>query len=228
MNPVEWLQVQLAVKLLWKRPGKTAEAIRGFQATEADGVWHLHRALARAEDPKLRAILFSHSIEELSHADEFARTYRDYSDLPFSAIQYERADLADRNAELWRAIAYVNVGEHDATERFRRIAGALPDGRLRDALARIVRDEDGHVDLTNAMLVKMGASPTEARRELFRVRLARAWQAWLRTGQRVVDSLATLLLSIAYVLLGPWLAASARRRLSSRFVEFDNSRLKKL
>lgn len=228
MKPFEWLQVQLAVKWLWKRPGKAAEAIRGFQATEADGVWHLHRALSRVKDPKTRAILFSHSIEELSHADEFARAYREYSDVPFSAIQYERGDLASARAELWRTIAFVNVGEKDATERFRQIAHALPECNLRTALGKIVEDEDGHVDLTNSMLVKMGATPRQARSEMLKVRVSRAWEAWLRTGKRVVDTLATALLSLAYVLLGPLLASSARRRLSVRFVEFDNSQLKKL
>ena len=52
------LRVRLAVSIGWAMKGKLPEAIRGFQATEADGVWHLHRGLARLKDPKYRAILF--------------------------------------------------------------------------------------------------------------------------------------------------------------------------
>jgi hypothetical protein len=222
------LKIRFAVSVVWTMKGKLAEAIRGFQATEADGVWHLHRGLVRIRDPRHRAILFAHSLEEEAHAEEFADAYRHYGEHAMKPAPYEREDLYAESEPLWKTFAYVHQGEKDATHRFRLIEGSLDRGRLKDSLGRIVRDEEGHVDLTNRMLIEMGASDRAIRSELGRVRRSRVWQAWLRIGKRVVDKLATLLLSVSYFLFGPLLFVFARRRLRSRVVEFDNCRLKRL
>src|SRR3954467_11758550 len=89
------LKVQLAVSVGWTIKGKLPEAIRAFQATEADGVWHLHRGMKRLTDPKIKAIMFAHSLEEESHAEEFAITYNQYADRVMTPAAYERADLYD-------------------------------------------------------------------------------------------------------------------------------------
>lgn len=222
------LRIWLVVKLVWSSRRRLAEAVRGFQATEADGVWHLHRGMRRVTDPKQRAILFTHSLEEESHADEFGRVYSAYADRIASPLAYERADLHPSSAALWKTVAYVHVGEEDATSRFRDLRDALDEGPLRQALARIVADESTHVDLTHDMLLAMGAREHEVRREVVRVRLARLWERWLRSGKRIVDALATLLLSAAYLTIGVFLSWPARRRLASRVVEYDNNRLKRL
>lgn len=222
------LRIWLVVKILWSSQRRVAEAVRGFQATEADGVWHLHRGIRRVTDPKQRAILFTHSLEEESHAEEFARVYSAYADRIASPPSYEREDLHPPSSALWKSIAYVHVGEEDATSRFRDLRDALDEGPLRAALARIVADESTHVDLTHDMLLAMGAREGEIRREVLRVRLARLWENWLRAGKRVVDVIATLLLSTAYVTLGVFLTIPARRRLAQRLVEYDNNSLKRL
>lgn len=225
---VERCKVRLTVWLLWRSPRVVAEAIRGFQATEADGVWHLHRGMRAVEDPAQKAILFAHSLEEECHADAFAAVYARYAGAPFAPKHYEREDLYRAPDAPWRLVAYVHVGERDATERFRLIAEAAGDGPLRDALAQIVEDESGHVDLTHEMLLRMGAREPEIRAAYRRVRLARAWGRWLRAGKRVVDNLATLLLSAVYFAAGPFAAGTARRRLARRVVEHDNNQLKRL
>lgn len=218
----------LVVRLFWRSPGRLASVVQGFQATEADGVWHLHRSMRRTSDPKRRAILFTHSLEEESHAEEFGRLYASLALRPGAPSTYERHDLHPTSAPLWKSLAYVHVGEEDATERFRHLQGVLPDGPLRTSLERIVADEATHVDLTHDMLVAMGASEGAIRGEVLRVRLTRAWENWLRAGKRVVDLVATVLLSAAYVLLGVALTIPARRRLTGGTVEYDNNRVKAL
>lgn len=225
---IERLRIWFVVRFVWSSRQRMADAIRGFQATEADGVWHLHRGLRRISDPKQRAIVFTHSIEEESHAEEFARVYRTYSDRVMTAATYERSDLQRPADALWKTFAYVHVGEEDATERFRHLRDALGEGELKEALGRIVADEDTHVDLTHDMLIAMGATDPEIRREVLKVRASRLWETWLRSGKRVVDVVASVLLSAAYVVLGVFLAEPARRRLNSRVVEFDNNQLKRL
>lgn len=228
LKPIEKLRIWFVVKVIWSSRRRMAEAIRGFQATEADGVWHLHRGMRRISDPKQRAIVFTHSIEEESHAEEFARVYGVYADRVMTPATYERDDLVGADDALWKAFAYVHVGEEDATERFRHLRDALGDGALKEALGRIVADEDTHVDLTHDMLLAMGARDGEIRREVFRVRAARLWETWLRSGKRVVDVVASVLLSAAYVVLGVFLAEPARRRLDRRVVDYDNNQLKRL
>lgn len=227
-SPLEKLRIWFVVTFVWSSPRRLAEAVRGFQATEADGVWHLHRGLRKITDPKRRAIVFTHSLEEESHAEEFGRVHKLYASQVSSAAAYEREDLRRNEDALWKTFAYVHVGEEDATERFRQLRAALPDGALKEALGRIVADEDTHVDLTHDMLVAMGATDREIRAEVFRVRAARLWEGWLRSGKRVVDVVATAILSAAYVLLGVFLTAAAKRRLAQRVVAYDNNRIKSL
>lgn len=222
------MKVRFAVSFVWRRNTKIAEAIRGFQATEVDGVWHLHRGLARVTDAKQRAILFAHGLEEESHAEEFTAAYHHYGDRSMTPASYERRDLYAPSEPAWKTFAYVHVGERDATDRFRIIREALDGGVLRNSLTRIVEDEAGHVDLTHRMLIQMGATDRSIAREVRRVRLVRLWEQWLRVGKRVVDNLATLLLSITYFVMGPLLFWFARRRLAARFVEYDNNKLKRL
>lgn len=226
---LEKISVRLSLATSWRRRGRKAAAIRGFQATEADGVWHLHRGLSRVADPKLRAILFTHSLEEDAHAEEFGHVYKAYTDQILPAANYEREDLYGAGTALWRSLAFVHVGEEDATGRFRTIAEALPAGDpLRASLQKIVEDEEGHVDLTAKLLEQLGAAPADVQREYGRVRLARLWQAWLRSGKAAIDSLATVLLSAVYFVMAPFLFLVARKKLASRFVEVDNNRAKRL
>lgn len=228
LSLIERVKVFATVRWLWRSDRDVAEAIRGFQATEADGVWHLHRGMARVTDPRQKAVLFTHSLEEESHADEFASIYGRYSPTPMQAKHYEREEIYTGDGAAWRLLAFVNVGEKDATERFKLIADAVGDGPLRDSLGRIVDDESGHVDLTHDMLLRMGATEAEIRGARLRVRLSRAWERWMRAGKRVVDVVATALLSAVYLLAGPFVARAARRRLAQRVVEYDNSRIKRL
>lgn len=228
LTPWEKLKIRLAVSVGWSIKGKLAEAIRGFQATEADGVWHLHRAFYKLDDPRRKAILFTHSLEEESHAEEFAHIYGKYSERVMTPASYEREDLYPADDDAWKVFAYVHVGEVDATDRFRYIHKLIDDGHLRRSLNKIVMDEDGHIDLTHDMLIEMGVSEKSIKSELFRVRAQRLWQEWLRTGKRVVDNVATLLLSATYYLVGPLLFLTAKKRLSARRVDYDNNHIKRL
>lgn len=222
----ERLGVALAVRL-GSSPAHVAEVIRGFQATESDGVWHLHRGIRKVESPRERAIVFGHCLEEEAHADAFADTYGRVTDGVFRPVHFERQDLDSRQSPAWKTFAYVHVGEIDATQRFRVLAETLPPGALRSCLETVVGDEEGHVDLTFGMLERLGAAPAAIRREVRRVRLRRAWEAWLRLGRGAIDRLATAALSLAYFAAGPLLASAARRKLASGSVT-DTTGIKRL
>jgi rubrerythrin len=225
---LETIRVKVAIAVGWKIGNRKAEAIRGFQATEADGVWHLHRVMAAINDPEIKAFLFTHSLEEETHAEEFASIYQRYTDHAIPPATYERNDLLSDGDPIWKALAFVHVGEEDATARFGLLTSNLGPEPLRDSLAQIVEDEEGHVDLTEQILLKLGATQAEIRKEYGRVRRRRLWEEWLRSGRRVVNLIAEGLLSIAYFGLAPLVFLSARRALKSKTVAYDNNRVKRL
>ena len=225
---LERIKVRLIVSLFWRSRAQMLLSVNSFQATEADGVWHLLRGIDAAEDPKVRATLFEHLIEEESHADEFVRVYRSEGDRAFVPTPFERKDLYPASEPTWKLIAYVHVGEVDATERFSLLRDALPPGELKSALGTIVRDEEGHIDLTHEVLLGLGATEDEIRRVYRSVRMRRAWEHWLRTGKRVVNWVAVALLSMVYFALAPFFFLTARRKLRERFVEYDNNHLKRV
>lgn len=231
LSAIERLKVRLAVSVeLTGEPAKArvGELIRGFQATEADGVWHLYRGMRRIEDPRERAIIFGHCLEEESHADAFVAAYKHYGARVFTPTHFERKPLYTGDEPIWKTFAFVHVGEVDATERFRMLSEELPAGALKECLSNVVSDEEGHVDLTYDMLKRLGASDTAIRAQVRSVRLRRLWERWLRLGKRVIDSFADVLLSIIYFVFGALLFSAARRRLTSGFVTYDNNRVKHL
>lgn len=226
---IERVKVWLSLRVLWKaNPELKFEAIRNFQATEADGVFHLLRGVRRTPTAKEKAILISHIIEEESHADIFASVYSRESNRAMVPSFFERENLYSESDPLWKLIAYVHVGEDDATLRFNEMLRFLDDGPLKSALEKIVRDEEGHIGLTEQLAGKMGASPRQLRGEALRVRLRRLKSQWFRMGERVINHLSSVLLAMTYLVFGLLLAPSARKKLKERVVNYDNNRVKML
>jgi hypothetical protein len=229
LDAIERLKIRFAVSIGWAAaPDRVPEVIRGFQSTEADGVWHLYQGMRSISDPKERAIVFGHCLEEEAHSDAFARVYRHYAGRVFTPTHFERKPIYGDDEPAWKTLAFVHVGEVDATQRFRLLREALPEGPLRECLKTVIEDEEGHIDLTHHMLVRMGATDASIRSQVRKVRLRRAWEGWLRIGKRVVDNLANLSLSIIYYVFGLFLAGAARRKLAQAFVAHDNNTLKQL
>ena len=229
LTAIESLKIKFAVSVGWSAaPGRVSEVIRGFQATEADGVWHLYQGMRSIDDPKERAIIFGHCLEEESHADAFASAYRHYGARVFSPTHYERKHLYAGDQPIWKTFAFVHVGEVDATQRFRLLKETLPAGALKECLSTVVSDEEGHIDLTYNMLKRLGATDGSIRSEVRWVRMRRLWERWLRVGKQVVDNLANVALSITYYVFGVFLYGVARRRLMAGFVTYDNNKPKRL
>ena len=217
-----------AVKIAWKSPSRRLAAVKGFHATEADGVWHLRQYMKAVSDPEQRAHIFTHSLEEESHAAAFEKLYNAESSYRLNPSLYERQALYSPDEASWKPLAYVHVGEVDATERFRMLHRQLPPSPLRSSLETIIADEDGHVGSTEELVLASGASQVEATREYRAVRRRRAWEEWLRVGRHTVDRLVSLQLAAIYYLAGPLVTYSARKKLTSSAVSYDNNRIKSL
>lgn len=218
-----------AVKFLWKLKGIRHQAIQSFQATEADGVWHLFRGLDKETDPKLKASLFSHLIEEQSHADLFAKTYKEETGRAFQYKNVERFDIYPHLEPSWKNLVYVHVGEIEAVSRFGKIINNLTPSPLRTSLESILKDEEGHVDLTMDGVLELGIEERQFKAELNKIQRKRFKEAWMRTGGRGVDNFSNLLLSTLYFfLVGPFLFLFARKKIDSKTVVYDNNTIKEV
>ncbi|MAZ49196.1 MAG: hypothetical protein CME65_11580 [Halobacteriovoraceae bacterium] len=216
-----------AVRLLWKSNSKKGEAIQSFQATEADGVWHLFRGIKKEQDPRTLSHLFSHIIEEQAHADMFAKTFRQEIDQPFQHKTVERADIYDNNEPSWKHLVYVHIGEIEAVSRFSKLIDYLPNSPLKSTLTDILKDEEGHVNLTMDSVIGLNVPAKKVKKELRKVKIRRLKEAWLRTGARGVDQIANLILSIIYYLvLGPCLFIFARKKIKAERITYDNNHMK--
>ena len=217
----------VAVKVLWQNKKIKGKAIRSFQATEADGVWHLFRGIKKEEDPEVLSQLFTHIIEEQAHADMFAKTYKDEIDQPFQHKTVERADLYDKFEPSWKQLAYVHIGEIEAVSRFNKLVNYLPPSPLKATLVKILKDEEGHVDLTMDSIIGLNVSPKKVKHELRKVKVRRFKEAWLRTGARGIDQFANTLLSLIYfIILGPCLFVFARHKINSQKITYNNNFVK--
>jgi len=213
METFDYLKVALLVRIGWRLfPGKFTEAIRRFEATEEDSSWHLLRGAVHATDPRHRAELFEQALEEISHAEEFRHFYRQYTGAKIRRMQEEKRILFGKN-ETWRLFAFCLVGENDAAERFGKIAAQNFSPELNRLLKRILADEKGHQKKAETLLAECGVSETAMNREILAIRLRRLREAWLRSGRQIADLVASIILTVVYLLFSGPFCMIARRRL---------------
>lgn len=185
------------------------EILARFQAVEADGVWHLLRIFERS-NARDRVHIFGHLIEEMSHADQFAQLAKRKSALPVHFPQVERVDLYPPSVPAWKTLAFVHVGEVDATNQFRAIVESLPAGELQKSFSGMMGDESGHVALTESVALSHGATQRQLKLGALSVRMRRLKEAWMRSAQRLGNAFSFLLLSAIYWTVVPVFTLYAR------------------
>lgn len=222
------IYIFLVVKFLWKFKSIKHNAIRSFQATEDDGVWHLHQVFNSTYDPKIKADVFTHILEEDSHASLFKKVYEQESKTNFTRQYYEREDLLPDDKDLWRKIAYVHVGERDATARFKTIISYLNESPLKKTLRTIVADEEGHIDLTYGMIEQYHDNVEDIKKEVARIDFLRMKDALARSINRIANMISSIFLYILFLCVAPFCFIFVRKKFDLALVEYDNNYIKKL
>jgi rubrerythrin len=225
-NPLVVLKTRLLLKFFWT-PSKLAEILARFQAVEADGVWHLERALERTSGPH-RVELFGQIIEEMSHADRFSSLAKSCSTSSIYFPQVEREDLYAATQPVWKTLAFVHVGEEDATSQFDAIVKSLPEGDLRRSFASMLVDESGHVGLTESLALSLGISKGQLKKGVYEVRLRRLKEAWMRMGQGFMSRISFILLSLVYWLVVPAFFLFARAFMTRNHTNLATDQAKRL
>jgi hypothetical protein len=227
LYPMEMVYSRLIARLWRSYPRLQAKAVRRFQSVEADGVWHLFQVLQQTTDPRERAKVFQHVLEEDSHAELFRDVFCSENSECFQPLQSPRSELTPGGFEAWRAFVHVHVGEVSATRRFTALSRALPEGPLSSALKRIVRDEEGHIGLTEELARHLQVEERKVASELLAVRWSRFIGSLRQLALQAMNQITGFLLIVGYWLLGGFAALTLRARMRQPRVLVNNNYMKK-
>jgi len=216
---VRKLLIRMVFPINWRlRPARIAQGLQRFGNTESDSAWQILYALHAIDDPKIRCLVLQHAFEEVHHGVEFPRVAKPY--MPRLPYKYcpERKPLFDPTrgaAGLADFLAYAHVGEMDVFDQFDSYAAGIGTCDAQSVFREAKLDEDGHVGLTWNLLVAVSGSAKAAARLVFRARVKRVWEAWLRLGKGFGEVPLTVVLSALYLVFGLLLVIPMRLRLAA-------------
>lgn len=211
--------ISLLLPIIWKFSRKrTAAALLRFQSTEVDSAWqNLYILNNTKHDPKHNAKMFQHVLEEIHHAHLFSKLAKNYSDdlLPVPTTEREPLYINksnDQNA-LKNFFAYEYIGEADVSHQFKTYESAAPFDDIKKVFARLKNDEIGHVRYTRSMFNELVTSKWERFTLIFKIRLRRTYEAWLRLGHTLGIIPSEVLLRVIYFSFGWSLNRQAKEKL---------------
>lgn len=213
------LLIRLLTPLVWSASEKRKlAALQEFSDTELDSGWQSLHALERVEDPRAKAVLFLHALEEFRHADMFAALLGSYSRAPLNHPVFARkamlADAASRDG-LLEFLAQVYVGESEINRDFVAYSRSGVDAPIRELFTRIKKDEEGPEEVGWDLMRRCGdRSAGELRWLVFKKRAAHAWRRYANATQSVGNLWLSVLLGVVYALVGPFAFLPLRARLA--------------
>ncbi len=197
---------------------RTASALLRFQSTEIDSAWQNLYILNNAQhDPRYCAKMFQHVLEEIHHAALFSNLAKNYSDdlLPIPSAERDPLYLngLDNQRALKNFFTYEYIGEADVSHQFSTYERAAPFDDIKKVFGRLRIDEMGHVRYTKSVFYELVSNRWERFTLLFKIRLKRAYETWLRLGNTIGIIPSEVLLRIVYFTFGWSIARQAKERL---------------
>jgi len=189
-----------------------------FGETETDGGRDLLRAAELTRDPLLRRLYLLHAVDEQRHGTLFRRRAAAMLASGTGARQDETAapaghgldDLDVERESDETMLAFLHVAERSAASRFsvyRNVLGSDPETqRIFDD---ILHDEKFHMNYTLTQLVRV--SPERHRAKLWRARLTRLWNAYLRVASALAGVIGGAILTVQYFVVLPLFAMLSKR-----------------
>jgi len=214
--------IQLLHRWVWRDANRRARKLLNFAEIEADGGRDLVRAAELTQDPTLRRLYLVHAADEARHADLFrSRGTALLRSLPRSAaaaFQWNWAVPGERGLDDLRVnsetdaslLAFLHLSEKAAAGHFAAYGDAVAHDPQTGAVFReILQDETFHMNYTLAQLTRV--SPERRRLLLWRARLGRLWNAYLRAMSAIAGVMGTVILTLQYFILLPAFAFLAKR-----------------
>lgn len=147
--------------LIWKHfPKRKAQALQEFSSIEKDSGCQLLWALELIPDPKYKAYILQHVIEEFYHSEVFEDLSKVYTDNYLVHRLLPREMLVNRKStipELYEFFSYAHVGEKAVNRDFSYYLDAPIDTKIVAVFNRVVKDESNHVHDTDDILKEMTA-----------------------------------------------------------------------
>jgi hypothetical protein len=195
--------VRLFTRSIWRQSPHAAEdAFRRFSEAESDSGWQFLQAMRDAQDPQLRAYLFTNSLEEFRHAELFAGLS---GDAPSRRPSRFREKVYDGNLPLF--LARVHVAESNIYRQFNAYAEAGGPS-LRDVVKTVMDDEQHHQE--NALDALADISGTTSKVLERRARFESFVKGWLGFTRSLHTTFVNALLTAVFypalaakVFLGP-------------------------
>jgi len=214
------LLIRTSLPLLWRTSSRrTAAGLQRFAVAEAESAWQLLNVLDSVDEPKLRARVFQHALEEFHHSSEFDRVARPYCEaLPPRPLP-ERDPLydpADGEEGLAKFMAYAHVGELEVFGQFDAYAAGIGPCDAREVFKSAKKDELGHVGLTRHLFVSMSGESAVGM-AVMKARFQRLYETWLRFSRGFGEIPSAILLGTIYLLSAPLLALPCRARLADSY-----------
>lgn len=189
-----------------------------FGETETDGGRDLLRAAELTRDPLLRRLYLLHAVDEQRHGTLFRR--RAAAMLVSGTIADDRAETAPAGHGLddldvaresdETMLAFLHVAERSAASRFAVYRNVLrSDPETQRIFDDILHDEKFHMNYTLTQLVRV--SPERHRAKLWRARLTRLWNAYLRVASALAGVIGGAILTVQYFVVLPLFAMLSKR-----------------
>jgi rubrerythrin len=207
---------------VWSNPLRRARKLLQFAEVEGNGSRDLLRAAERTNDPTLRRRFLAHSRDEARHAQLFRTRGLDLCAMrPASRFGPSLSDwvapgengLEDvqiDDASTASLLAFIHLSESAAARDFaeyRRVLRADP--QTSKVFEQVLRDEEFHMRYSLNELNRI--APGRSRFLLWKARLRRLWNAYLRLAMALAGAIAAILLTIQYFVLLPPFALAAKR-----------------
>jgi hypothetical protein len=212
--------IGLLSEVSWRLPGWPVKLLTAFSQSERGSAYDVLYAIEHTDRRDLRLRYFRHAMDEARHAGVFVqraqalggadRTLAVLGDAGYLSSHgiIGNETLFERYGEMG-FLAFVYVAEADAVEQFKvYIDRQLPDEDTLSVLHGILKDERFHVSYSRAALKHY--DPAAVKRAIFKIRLDRFKERWLRGSIHIGHAVNSIWLSLMYLLVVAPFRAVAR------------------
>lgn len=209
--------IRFLTPIVWRvSKARKLDALQEFSDTELDSGWQCLLAMDAVQDPKVKADLFQHCLEEFFHAEMFFSLLVSLSDAPRKRPAFAREMLLrSQDPDAFLAfLVQVYVGETEINRDFQAYGESGIEEPIRALFCRIKGDEEAHEEDSWKLLVRLAGNKFwKLRWYLFRAHALRAWRRYKGAMQTIGNLVLYLNLSAIYFLLGSLFFLPLRRRL---------------
>lgn len=214
-NPRHWI-IRGLTPWIWKLfPGRQLTALQQFSIIEKDSGCQLLHGMPLIEDPKLRAHVFQHVLEEFHHGEMFEYLCQQLSEKHLYTKIKPRERMLSAKAgreELADFFSYVHVGEMAVNRDFVEYSKTSLPGNVRGVFRAAGLDEGRHEKDTGDIVLDIcGGDPVMRDKKVSAAGWTRRWRLYKQAMHELGGLSLSIILSGVYFGLG-WVAAPTLRR----------------